>query len=273
MRQAVEQRRSSRSVRACRGFTLVELLVVIAVLLVLISLLLPTLTAAREQARGVVCQGHLRQLWQGFLLFAADHDGRLPGNEFDWQNPEPSAQDWLGPPYKPQYLIDSWSYAPQQGTLFPYMNHDYSVYRCPSLEVDTPPSWGFNQGPGGGSNGRFDYVAFTTFDGCHLSHVPLTAVYKYADGTQITLSTPIICEEDPGTLNGWSMEGNHCAGDLMGHQHRGGGYYASPDGTVNWFAESLDPNQNGAYDWYVKPQRGVEWSMGISMTAGIFEQQ
>jgi len=273
MRQALEQPRFSRPVCARQGFTLVELLVVIAVILVLVALLLPALTAAREQARGVVCQSHLRQLWHGFLLFAADHDNRLPGNEFDYLNPDPSAQDWLGPPFKQQYWVDSWSGAPQQGTLFPYMNHDYSVYLCPSLELAPPSPADFNLGPGGGSNGRYDYAAFTTFDGCHLSRVPLTAVYKYNDGTQVTLPTPIICEEDAGTLNGWSMEGNHCGGDLMGHQHRGGGYYASPDGTVNWFAESLDPNQNGASDWYVKSQRGVEWSMGIPMAAGLFEQQ
>jgi prepilin-type N-terminal cleavage/methylation domain-containing protein len=250
------------------GFTLVELLVVIAIILVLSALLLPTLGVAREQAHGVICQNNERRLWQGFLLFATDHDNRLPGNQIDRDKLDPSTWDWLGP-NTPQWS-DTWSTAPQGGTLFPYMNHEYSAYLCPSLELAPPPPWGFNLGVGAGSNGRFDYVAFTTFDGCQLSRVPLTAEYLYANGTIATLPTPIICEENAASLNGYAMEGNHCDSDQMGHQHRGGCYYVSPDGAVNWFNEAVD--QNGANDWWVQTPRGVWWRMGANMWCGYFEQ-
>src|SRR5437763_11545160 len=60
------------------GFTLIELLVVIAILAVLISILLPSVIAARRQAKLIRCQANLREVAVGCLLHAHDHRGYLP---------------------------------------------------------------------------------------------------------------------------------------------------------------------------------------------------
>jgi len=63
-----------------RGFTLVELLVVIAVIAILMSILMPALQRVKEQARTVVCQADLKQWNLIFGMYTGDNDGKFwPG--------------------------------------------------------------------------------------------------------------------------------------------------------------------------------------------------
>jgi prepilin-type N-terminal cleavage/methylation domain-containing protein len=61
-----------------RGFTLVELLIVIGLIALLIALLLPVLSKAREQSRRTKCLGNLRTLGQSMFVYAANFKDRLP---------------------------------------------------------------------------------------------------------------------------------------------------------------------------------------------------
>ncbi|HMO27290.1 MAG TPA: prepilin-type N-terminal cleavage/methylation domain-containing protein, partial [Tepidisphaeraceae bacterium] len=66
--------------RRRRGFTLVELLVVIGIIALLLSILLPTLGRAREAANTVKCLANLRSIGQAMMIYTTENKGAIPGS-------------------------------------------------------------------------------------------------------------------------------------------------------------------------------------------------
>lgn len=61
-----------------RAFTLIELLVVVSIIALLVSILMPALSKAREQARRAVCGAHLHQCGIALFSYSGDNNGSVP---------------------------------------------------------------------------------------------------------------------------------------------------------------------------------------------------
>lgn len=99
-----------------KGFTLVELLVVISIIALLLAVLMPSLQKVREQAKRVVCASNLRQWGTVLSAYASDNDWHVPGT-FQAFGPPPYApypsSAWYydtkprsGPPHKGQFSVE-----------------------------------------------------------------------------------------------------------------------------------------------------------------------
>lgn len=78
------------------GFTLIELLVVVAIIGLLLSILMPSLAAAREQARTTKCIANLKTIGNTMHQYFGDHRDWFPFEKRNWpQNGVPSANAWV----------------------------------------------------------------------------------------------------------------------------------------------------------------------------------
>ena len=117
-----------------RAFTLVELLVCLGILGVLMSLLLPTLSGARHQARRVKCLANVRALTVAWLQYAQANRGRLCGAVAGAVD-RPGFHDWVAHGPDEQALRD--------GVLWPLVA-DAAVYRCPADDVNACHTYALN---------------------------------------------------------------------------------------------------------------------------------
>ncbi|MCE5341444.1 MAG: prepilin-type N-terminal cleavage/methylation domain-containing protein [Planctomycetaceae bacterium] len=80
-----------------KGFTLVELLVVISIIAILLAVLIPSLNKAREQGRKIVCANHLKTMALGDQMYAIDSDDyHVP--IYNGLNPPPRDWKWFQNP-------------------------------------------------------------------------------------------------------------------------------------------------------------------------------
>ncbi|MEX2217527.1 MAG: type II secretion system protein [Phycisphaerales bacterium] len=114
-----------------RGFTLIDVLVTLAVISVLLSILMPSLSSVRETARQVVCRSNVRQVGIGLVLYAEAYQDRVPYSGFlEGPNPTPHETVILR-----RVAPDSWDGA---GHLYDDYMAAPQVFYCPSHRGSHP---------------------------------------------------------------------------------------------------------------------------------------
>lgn len=117
------------------GFTLIELLVVVATIAVLAGLLLPALSAVKSRGQTTRCAGNLKQFAIALLLYAQDHDDRLPPNA-DGRRDALGAkwvEGWLGlpgPDCTNTLLL-------RESLIAPILGADPALWKCPTAHPVT----------------------------------------------------------------------------------------------------------------------------------------
>jgi len=119
--------------KEARAFTLVELLVAMAVIAILVALLLSGLHRAKATAHAAECRNNLKEWGTALHLFAADHDDFLPPEG----KPTPLETDLANPTYQAWYVqlpaqMNLSRYAEMPWRTNPSVDPGNSLWICPS---------------------------------------------------------------------------------------------------------------------------------------------
>jgi len=226
-----------------RGFTIPEMLAVVAITIILLSMLLPALKNAKEPALAAVCENNLRQLIFASHNYGVENLGYLPfpnwggwgkdlGDSINnwkdggWLYSNPQNETWSSNSDWTPELIDT-------GVIYPY-TQDRQIYRCPK---DKPP--------------------FPILSGQITNYNMNGSVCGYGEArtfrkSQFDGGDFIIWEVDPKiTSTGWWWDGANFPGEGIGTDwHQLGGTLVAIDGHCEWMqwrefdAERSKPGKN-----------------------------
>lgn len=191
--------------RSRRGFTLVEMLIVVSVIALLLGLTLPALITSRSYAEIAVCASNMNQITKGMLAYTNSSNGSLPGNLNDrgpgGVDDESATAIWIeGTGSSP------WNSTKQtlHGAMAVYLEGNKRVFQCPTYK---------GQDELGGDSTILHYAIPTVLSGmpagyAHSSyfHEPVTSTaeadrHRFASVPMVV--EPLVRKEDDGSITNY----------------------------------------------------------------------
>lgn len=224
------------------AFTLIELLVVVAIISLLVSILLPSLGAARKQTRAAMCLSNMRQLAVASFAYVSEwgtyppslsnfaHANTAQGRNLRWK----AGVDWLGVGDQSGVFVEGdwqdpntgnpkgFSAAPRFGVIFPSIRSE-KVYLCPD---DKPGVMVKGTLLGEGGNGKFSYTMFSMLGLRTPENIPTRPVENDGGpsrgpapgqarlGPRPLSGIPLFVEEHPQDINDKVSSSAHMEGNF-----------------------------------------------------------
>lgn len=259
------------------GFTLIEILVAIAVIVILIAILFPVLIRAREKGRQTTCLSNMRQLGTALLMYAQDNDTLFP------EGTQPYPADPIGP----KSLAGKPSGIGWAGQVFPYVKN-ISTFACPDDTTQARPFHGLEPNViSYALNSNFTSPIFSIFNAnkSSASSSEMVLLFEVHNATAVvtlrdegasagaTEFSPAgdgiaVLRSNPDQFDSGTNQAQYATGDLdrglansplftAPPRHGNGANYVLTDGHVKWVPPSFACQPHG--NWMQIPNCTVEF--------------
>jgi len=238
-----------RSVRCSGAFTLIELLIVVSIIALLLSVLLPSLTQARERSRAVVCLSNIRQVALAFHVYEKENR-YIPGTY--WQGA--LNLDWGGR-NNAAYLQDPnrFDHPIETSVLRAYISHVDRILECPTGQRE--------------ANTFFDYTVIIRLAGARTD-LPWRMTWlqepTQANSQRTFQAIPLLIEEDRFFYNQLYDDGSWANKDQVSDRHNRAGNIGYLDASAARFKPPKGHNPEIEEGRDLKTQHLQLWANGKS---------